>query len=294
MFSISLFLGLNFGTTGEKENLLDIDREFSKSASAKGLSQAILEVLSEDGVMLPRDGHPVMGKEAFKELTLMIPRMDLDKLSQWEPLRVGMAAAGDLGYTFGRYVLPGSEPNEGKAKSYGYYASLWKKKKDGTWKIVFNRGLLLIKFPNEKPPDLNSTRSLGEEKQTLVRTELAFSDFAGKNGIPSAFYNFIAEDGIALSSTGPPNTKDTFRKQMDRENKSPSKTRLEWKPIFTEVSESGDIGYNFGPFKYTAVNAEGKEQFLFGYFMTIWKKRPDGSWRFVFDGGNQCSSYKDW
>jgi len=51
-----------------------------------------------------------------------------------------MAASGDLGYTYGTYVFT-SKNKEGKlVASYGKYTSIWKKQKDGQWKVVVDMG----------------------------------------------------------------------------------------------------------------------------------------------------------
>jgi ketosteroid isomerase-like protein len=51
-----------------------------------------------------------------------------------------MAASGDLGYTYGNYILK-SKNKEGKVvASYGKYMSVWKKQKDGSWKVAVDMG----------------------------------------------------------------------------------------------------------------------------------------------------------
>jgi ketosteroid isomerase-like protein len=58
----------------------------------------------------------------------------------WMPVKADMAASGDLGYTYGTYVFT-SKNKEGKlVASYGKYTSIWKKQKDGEWKVVVDMG----------------------------------------------------------------------------------------------------------------------------------------------------------
>jgi ketosteroid isomerase-like protein len=58
----------------------------------------------------------------------------------WTPVKADMAASGDFGYTYGTYVFT-SKNKEGKlVASYGKYTSIWKKQKDGEWKVVVDMG----------------------------------------------------------------------------------------------------------------------------------------------------------
>jgi ketosteroid isomerase-like protein len=48
---------------------------------------------------------------------------------RWEPL--GAEVSGNLGYTYGLYR---------SSNGYGKYVSVWKKQRDGSWKIVVDAG----------------------------------------------------------------------------------------------------------------------------------------------------------
>jgi ketosteroid isomerase-like protein len=51
-----------------------------------------------------------------------------------------MAASGDLGYTYGNYQLKAKDKDGKVVTRYGKYASIWKKQKDGSWKVVLDMG----------------------------------------------------------------------------------------------------------------------------------------------------------
>jgi ketosteroid isomerase-like protein len=51
-----------------------------------------------------------------------------------------MAASGDLGYTFGNYVLKAKDKDGKPVVEYGKYATVWKKQKDGSWKVAMDMG----------------------------------------------------------------------------------------------------------------------------------------------------------
>ena len=54
---------------------------------------------------------------------------------------------------------------------------------------------------------------------------------------------------------------------------------------FTDVSEDGTLGYNYGRYEFRDPGAEGKEIVRGGWFLTLWKRQPDGSWKYVMDNG---------
>lgn len=124
---------------------------------------------------------------------------------------------------------------------------------------------------NDRPNDLKS----------MVETERAFSRMAEEKGTREAFTAFIAEDGILFRPTA------VFGKKWMQEHPlPPSNTRqlLSWQPIFAAVSRAGDLGYTTGPWQFKQDIKDAKPA-AFGNFMTVWKKQPDGVWRFALDLG---------
>jgi ketosteroid isomerase-like protein len=127
----------------------------------------------------------------------------------------------------------------------------------------------------------NGQKAAGPELKSLVETERAFARMAEEKGTRASFMEFIADDGI-LYRPGPVNGK----KWMQDHPVPPSATRnlLSWQPIFAEVSAAGDLGYTTGPWEYKDKITDAKPS-AFGNFMTVWKKQPNGVWRFVLDMG---------
>lgn len=115
----------------------------------------------------------------------------------------------------------------------------------------------------------------------MVATERAFSRMSAEKGIRESFTEFIAEDGILFRP------RAVFGKRWMRENPlPPSTTRplLVWQPIFAGISGAGDLGYSTGPWQFKNDIKDAKFS-AFGNFMTVWKKQPDGKWKFVVDLG---------
>jgi ketosteroid isomerase-like protein len=60
---------------------------------------------------------------------------------------------------------------------------------------------------------------------------------------------------------------------------------LKWSAYFTDVSADGTLGYNYGRYELRAPGPDGQEIVRGGWFLTIWKRQPDGAWRYVMDTG---------
>lgn len=58
---------------------------------------------------------------------------------------------------------------------------------------------------------------------------------------------------------------------------------LDWRPVFTEVAASGDMGLSTGPSKITSKT--DASQFGYGQFVSIWKRDAGAAWRVAVDLG---------
>ncbi|HEY3430565.1 MAG TPA: nuclear transport factor 2 family protein [Cyclobacteriaceae bacterium] len=123
-------------TNDLKKEIMDTDRNFSKMASEKGIAEAFI-YYADEKVIKPSSGQqPVVGKFALLEWYKKNPPGDY-KLT-WEPLKA--EASGNLGYTFGGYTLVSKTTDGRDTTQYGNYVSIWKRKKDGTWRYVLDTG----------------------------------------------------------------------------------------------------------------------------------------------------------
>jgi ketosteroid isomerase-like protein len=114
--------------------LFKLEAEFAQAVAEHGHS-AFVSYFAEDGVELDEGGGITSRDEIAKQ-----PAWPEGTSLTWTPVRGDMAASGDLGYTFGNYVFK-SKNKEGKiVASYGKYMSVWKKQKDGAWKVVVDMG----------------------------------------------------------------------------------------------------------------------------------------------------------
>lgn len=115
----------------------------------------------------------------------------------------------------------------------------------------------------------------------MVETEQAFSKASFDRGTRESFMQFIADDGILFRP------KAVLGKQWMIDHPLPpsdKRSLLAWQPVFAAVSAAGDMGYTTGPWEFKADINDAKPA-GYGEFITVWKKQPDGTWRFAVDLG---------
>jgi len=121
----------------------------------------------------------------------------------------------------------------------------------------------------------------------LRRFEAEFAADVAQHG-HNAFIDHFAEDGVEIVDGGGINTKDDMRKQPAWAEG----TSLTWMPVKADMAASGDLGYTYGNYIYTAKNKEGKLVTSYGKYTSIWKKQKDGHWKVVVDMGNSSPEPK--
>jgi ketosteroid isomerase-like protein len=115
----------------------------------------------------------------------------------------------------------------------------------------------------------------------LVQLEAEFVADVAQHG-HAAFLTYFASDGVEIVDGGGFDTIDAMRKQPPW----PAGTTLTWTPVKADMAASGDLGYTYGTYIYTAKNKEGKLVANYGKYTSIWKKQKDGQWKVVVDMGN--------
>ena len=122
----------------EKEKLLQTDIDFSNRSVEVGNFQSFLEYASPDAVLLKPNSYPVVGKSAMKQMYEELS--DTDYRLTWKPSFARIASSGDLGYTFGIYLLEITEGEQKGRTSQGTYCSIWGKNAKGEWRFVLDTG----------------------------------------------------------------------------------------------------------------------------------------------------------
>lgn len=124
------------------------------------------------------------------------------------------------------------------------------------------------------------------QKQTdsLIKTDIAFSDMSVKEGNQKAFIFYCSDSAILFREGSYPIIGRDSLLASFMKRKSTNRI-LSWKPTKADIALSNDLGYTIGEWLLTMPDSSGKIQEFNGHYYTIWKKQKDGKWKFVVDGG---------
>lgn len=138
--------------------------------------------------------------------------------------------------------------------------------------------LLTIAFScqlEEQKPDLEKW------KTEITDTEKAFAQMAKDSGVALAFLHFAAENAVLQRNNQIVKGKAEIQQYFD--NQTLENVSLQWSPDFIDVSKSGDFGYTYGNFTFSATDTAGNPLEATGVFHTVWKRQADGTWKYVWD-----------
>jgi ketosteroid isomerase-like protein len=120
-------------------------------------------------------------------------------------------------------------------------------------------------------------------KAELAAMEDAFCAMGKTQGLLAAFQHFAAPD-VAFIDTDPRQWRGPAA-VLQRIGEDRPGVTLTWSAYFTDVSDDGTLGYNYGRYEFRGPGPDGKEVRRGGWFLSIWKRQPDGTWKYVMDNG---------
>ena len=138
--------------------------------------------------------------------------------------------------------------------------------------ILFIYLLLTSLVLAQEPDSASALFSLREAERDFARA----SAMHGRN---AAFVENFADESIIFTNTWITNGKQFWKE------KKVVPVVLKWEPEFMDISESRDFGISTGPWEaqeyrpYTTAVATG-------YFVSVWKKQSDGTWKVILDAGS--------
>ncbi|WP_454761959.1 DUF4440 domain-containing protein [Caulobacter segnis] len=105
----------------------------------------------------------------------------------------------------------------------------------------------------------------------IEAAERAFAADGLKLGIRDSFLKHMADDAMVFDPA------PVSAKPLYAERSGEGEPKLEWWPAYVVAAKSGDLGLSIGPSAFNGKRA--------GWYASIWRKEPDGTWRWIYDGG---------
>lgn len=112
----------------------------------------------------------------------------------------------------------------------------------------------------------------------VVAAERAFAADAPSMGIAGSFNKWSVPEAIVIGGGQAQRIDDAYPDGP----RPADEPLLEWWPNFAGISLSGDLGFTTG-----GVQVGGRRT---GHYFTVWKRQPDGGWKWVYDGGSGASA----
>ena len=137
------------------------------------------------------------------------------------------------------------------------------------------------KKPSWNPGDEFANARSNVYKRQILEAEVAFARLVKQQGMKAGFLAYAADDAVLNRNNRLIKGRQAMAAYFD--NMKYRDIRLEWYPDFIQVSSSGDLGYTYGHYTFTARDEAGKAVQAAGIFHTVWQRQADGNWRFVWD-----------
>jgi ketosteroid isomerase-like protein len=119
------------------ETLRQLEADFMKATAERG-SQGYLSYYADDAIEVPNNEAIIHGKTNIAKTMVFLD--DKTNHLTWTPVGADISASGDLGYTYGTYEFRSLDKDGKAVVDRGKYTSIWKKQKDGSWKVVLDMG----------------------------------------------------------------------------------------------------------------------------------------------------------
>lgn len=264
------------------DGLLAADRAFAAAASGADTASAIAATFHDDVVMPLPDANFARGREAAATALRANP-FNIASRAQWAPIRAGVSADGQHGFTFGYMSMRGRDGSVRLAK----YLAYWVRTPAG-WRVAaYKRAIrpegevATALLPPALPARIVRARSnpaaAARLREGLRAAEQAFSDQAQRIGIGPAFARNGSADAMNM---GPEAGFTIGAARIGGGMPQAPGSKVRWSAEDALVASSGDLGVTWGYIRPIGPVPEGSPAQI--PFFTIWRRAsPSAPWRYI-------------
>lgn len=285
---------VTFSVSGQAPNpipesltqMIEAERAFAARALVIGWKDAFLEFFAPNAVGFA-EGKPGPARDQIAKNP--DPPKDLQLI--WEPRYGDVSASGEIGYLTGPVRNIRASRDGGKPR-HSNYASIWKRQRDGSFKVVMDVG---VNTPSAVPFPAGFTRAPHDNRFTGD-----YDDSTPPLGTADELLNSVLKTSAVRAYRS--RLADGVR--FHRQNQMPvvgQAAATKWLASqravssadsqFSEVARSGDIGYTWGTFTIAptrTVTAEGRGRAQtvnveVGFYVRVWVRERNGQWKVALD-----------
>ena len=266
--------------------LLAADRALAARMATEPFASAVPGAMTGSAVLVWPAAAVVRGPAVVRQLLAVQPGLAGARIS-WQPLHVEVAADGSLGLIWGVTAL---DRDTGATRTplprLGRFLAVWRRE-GAAWKIeaLAVNGVVpaaearwLDGFGPAELPALRSTGSAGR----FVAADSVFAARAGAKGAAAAFAEWAAPDAVTFATSGELNMGPVrIRAALAGDD-----SEWKWGAVAAGASGDGSLGWTVGQATITSKSTTGAVDAYKGKYLTLWRRLPDGTIRFIADGGN--------
>ncbi len=123
-------------TEPAKKQIANAEADFAKMVAEQGIAKAFYYFADDNATIKRQNDTLITGKENIRKF-YATPFYEAANVT-WSPDFIEVSAAGDLGYTYGKYVWKGNDGSGKPVEYHGVFHTVWKKNKNGEWKYVWD------------------------------------------------------------------------------------------------------------------------------------------------------------
>jgi ketosteroid isomerase-like protein len=253
--------------------MVEAERAFAARALVAGWKQAFLEYFADEAV-----GFQAGAAGLAKEQISQAPDPPKDSALLWEPRYGDIASSGELGYLTG----PSTSRAAGRPDRHQTYASVWKRQRDGSFKVVLDVGVQTPKpvpfAPGvQRAPAANRFSGDYDDRTPPLSAADGILNSALRQGQSRAYRGRLAANSRLLrQGTLPVVGESRVRAYLAGQ---PRFTLCDTR--FAESARSGDLGYTWGTYQLAPRGARGKIEE--GFYVRVWTRQRNGQWQVALD-----------
>jgi ketosteroid isomerase-like protein len=263
------------------------DMSFSLASEKTDMITGISAMFAEDVVIpVPGGGRFIEGKTAAIAAMKEAPE-NAQSVATWTPIRGGISADGQHGFTYGYMKIEKPDRSVAPAK----YLAYWVKQPEGWRLAVYKRAtrpagdvaldMRAPSVPRAMVRPSGDAALLARFRKSVADAEKEFSDVAQQIGLGPAFVRFGAPDAMNIGVGASFTFGNEAIARMVSEGEPATGSTLSWSADKSLAASSGDLGVTIGFIRPNAPPAAGQPARRFPFF-TIWRRgSPNEPWRYV-------------
>jgi ketosteroid isomerase-like protein len=270
------------------EALLAADRAFSTDAGKTDAVAGLTAMFAADIIM---PGPPGTLHRGLADVTTALRANpdNVDERVEWTPIRVGLSADGQHGFTFGFMTQHRKDGTAVPLKYMTYWvkgASGWRaagykraRRPDGAVSTTPMTPLL----PARLVAATSDPATLEALRRSLAGAERAFSDEAQRIGLGAAFTKWGSATAVNMggpASAGYVVGAAAIGTSVGAGAPGPT-SPVEWSTEVGIVASSGDLGISFGYIRPNATPPAGAPANGQPFFTIWYRATPDAPWRYI-------------